>query len=193
MKRIAPAVLLLSLIALPGCSAYNQLASLRSVTFAFTGVSDVRVAGIPIGPGASYSTLGVGDVARLAAAVLSHTMPLDVIAHVDVANPAENKVPARLASMTWKLFVEDRQAVAGSLAAPVSIEPGSTGDVPLAARLDLMQLGPTEAKDLYDLALAIAGQGVVDKELKLELVPSVETSLGAIRYPSPVVIRRARR
>src|SRR5690349_23653301 len=99
MKRIAPIVLLSSLLLVPGCSSMSQLAALRSCTFAFTGVSDVRLAGISIGPGADYSHLGVADIARLTAAVLAKTMPLDVIAHVEVANPAENKVPARLASM----------------------------------------------------------------------------------------------
>src|SRR5262245_51539742 len=71
MKRIAPAVLFASLLLVPGCSSMSQLAALRLCSFTFSGVSDVRLAGISIGPGANYSNLGVADVARLTAAVLS--------------------------------------------------------------------------------------------------------------------------
>ena len=36
-----------------------------------------------------------------------------------------------------------------------------------------------------------AGQGSLQKDLRLELMPTIETSLGPIRYPVPVVVSRA--
>ena len=182
---------LLAVVALPGCAAMNEVAALRHVTFAFSGVSNVRFVGIAIGPGASYSNLSMADLARLAAAALAQQAPIELVAHVSATNPPENKVPARMVNMGWKLFVEDRQALAGQLDTPVVIEPGKAVDVPVAVRFDLVQMGASGAQDLYDLAIAIAGQGTVQKDMRLELVPTIETSLGPITYPAPLVIRRA--
>ena len=188
--RFAAPLALLALVALPGCAAMQELAALRLVTFEFANVSDVRFVGIPIGPGADYSKLGLADLARLAAAAVTQQAPIELIAHVSAANPPENKVTARMVDMGWKLFVEDRQTLAGQLGAPVVIESGRTVDVPVAMRFDLVQLGTTGSRDLFDLAVAIAGQGTIQKDMHLELVPTVETSIGPLSYPSPIVIRR---
>lgn len=187
---LAAPLALLALVALPGCTAMQELAALRLVSFAFTNVSDVKFVGIPIGPDADYSKLGLGDVARLAAAVVEKQAPIELVAHVGATNPPENKVTARLVALGWKLFVEDRQALAGNLGSPIEIPSGRTVDVPVAVRFDLVQLGASGARDLFDLAVAIAGQGTVRKDMRLELVPTVETSLGPLTYPSPIVIRR---
>ncbi len=182
--------LVLVLLALTGCTALQELAALRSCTFAFTNVSDVRIAGIAIGPSSRSGSLGSVDAMRLAAAVLARQVPLELVAHVSATNPPENKVAARMVNLDWTLFVEERQALAGTLAEAVSIAPGRTADVPLAVRFDLLQLASGGARDMFELALAIAGQGTVKKDLRLELMPTIETSLGPIRYPSPIVVHR---
>ena len=181
---------LLTLLAVPGCTALQQLAALRSVTFAFAGVSDVHIAGIRIGAGSSYASLDLADAARLGTAIVSKEVPIEFVAHVNASNPPENTVSARMVDLDWTLFIEDRQTLAGELSGPVVITPGGTADVPLTVRFDLLQLGSGGARDLFDLALAIAGQGSIQKDLRLELVPTIETSLGPIRYPAPVVVRR---
>jgi hypothetical protein len=188
--RFALPIALLAIFLLPGCAAVNELAALRHVTFEFAGVSDVRLVGIPVGPGADYSKLGLGDAARLAAAVLSKQAPIDMVVHVAATNPPENKVTARMVDMGWTLYVEDHQALAGRLGGAVALVSGRTTDVPLTVRFDLVQLGAGGASDLYDLAVAIAGQGSVKKDLRLELVPTIETAMGPIQYPSPIVVRR---
>lgn len=188
--RLAAPLALLALVALPGCTAMQELAALRLVSFAFSNVSDVRFVGIPIGPSADYSNLGLADAARVAAAVIAKQAPIELVAHVSATNPPENKVTARLVRMGWKLFVEDRQALAGDLGTPVVIESGRTVDVPVAVRFDLVTMGVSGARDMFDLAVAIAGQGTIRKDMRLELVPTVETSVGPLTYPSPIVIRR---
>jgi len=178
-------------MAIPSCTALQQLAVLRTVTFAFAGVSDVRLAGIRIGAGSSYSSLSVTDVTRLAAAVLAKEVPFEMVTHVSATNPSTNTVTARMVDLDWTLFIEDRRMLAGGLGGPIAISPGRTVDVPLAVRFDLLQLGGGRARDLFDLALAIAGRGSIQKDLRLELVPTIDTSLGPMRYPTPVIVRRA--
>ena len=86
----------LALVALPACTALEQLAALRTVTFAFAGISDVRAAGIRVGPGASYGSLSSTDITRLGAAIVARNIPLDMIAHVSATNPPDNTVTARV-------------------------------------------------------------------------------------------------
>ena len=177
--------------AVPGCAAMNQLVALRAVKFAFDRVSDVRIAGIRIGSGSSFSSLTASEALSLGTAIASHEVPLDMLVHVSATNPPENTVTARMNGLDWTLFVDDRKTLAGGLPSPVAVEPGRTADVPLAVRFDLLQLANGGARDLFDLALAITGQGALRKDLRLELVPTIETSIGPMRYPVPVVVRRS--
>ena len=187
--RLVPALALL--LSIPGCATLQELAALRSVTFAFDRVSEVRLAGVSLSPGMRFGDLNLADAARVTAAVASRAQPLELVAHVDATNPAENRVAARMLTLDWTMFVEDRQALAGRVGDPVAISPGQTADVPVSVRLDLMSLGSGGVRDLFDLAMGIAGQGSAARELRMELVPTIETSLGPMRYPAPVVVRRA--
>ena len=40
------------------------------------------------------------------------------------------------------------------------------------------------------IALAIAGVSGYQKEIRLDLEPTIETDLGPIRYPRPITVRR---
>jgi len=178
-------------VGVSGCTALQELAALRSVTFAFDRVSGVRLAGVDLRPGMRYSDLSLTDVARVSAAVVTREVPLELVAHVSASNPAENRVAARMLRLDWRMFVDDRQALAGSVAEPWTIGPGSTADVPVIVRLDLLALGSGGARDLVDLALAITGTGSASRDLRLELSPTIDTALGPMRYPAPIVVRRA--
>lgn len=190
VSRFLRPVAAIVLIALPGCAALQQLAALRTVAFAFAGVSDVRIAGVSLAAGSSFTTLSLTDAGRIAAAVVANDVPLDLVAHVNATNPPENTVSARLVDLGWTLFVEDRRMLAGQVHSEISIAPGATADVPLGVRFNLLDLANGGARDLFDVAMAIAGRGTIRKDLRLELVPTIETSLGPIRYPVPVVVHR---
>ena len=77
-----------------------------------------------------------------------------------------------------------------SLANAITLPPGQGADVPVAVRFNLYSLANGGAQDIFETATAIAGYGTVVKTLRLELVPTIESSLGPIRYPAPVVLRR---
>lgn len=189
-RPAAVAALLVSVVGLAGCAALQEIAAVRSVAFAFDHVGEVRLAGVPLGPTTRYSTLGIADVARLTAGVVSRNVPLELVVHARAENPASNHVTARLVSIGWRLFIEDRETVAGTFGNALSILPGQSADVPVAVRFNLYDLGSGGAKDLFETATAIAGYGTVVKNLRLELAPTIDTSLGPISYPAPVVLRR---
>ena len=187
---LAGALLLAGALQLVGCATLSQVAALTRVGFAFDRVSDVRVAGIDVGRFVSYGDLGAVDVARFAAAVLDKEVPLDMIVHVRAQNPADNDVTARLVGMDWTLFVRDREAVSGSHPEDLLLPPGEPVDLPLATSIELTRLGDGRARDLFDLAVAIAGHGSTTVPIRLEMLPSIDTPAGKMRYPQPIVIER---
>jgi len=190
--RLSIAVALAGLVALSGCgSSHPPLAALSRVHFEFSGISDVKLVGIPIDAQTRYRSIGMLDLARLGAAIAANQVPLEFTAHLDATNPPENPVTARIVALDWSLFIDDRHALDGGLAAPVAIASGATGDVPLAVRMDLAQMGAGTGRNLFDLAVAIAGQGTVRKDVRLELHPVIQTRLGPIHYPYPIACRRA--
>lgn len=176
--------------AVPACTAMQELAALRSVRFAFDRVDRVRIAGIAVDGRRGFYDLDPGEAAHLAAAVLEKRMPLEMTLHVRAENPAENRVTARLMKMDWRLFLEDRETVQGVIEGPVGFPPGEPVDVPVPVSLDLLEFFRANARDAYQLALAFGGYGGEPKDVRLELMPTIETSLGPIRYPRPLVVRR---
>jgi len=175
---------------LPGCAALEQFAALRQVEFQFDRVSDVRLAGVLVSGKSGYGDVGAVDVARLAAAVASHNVPLDLVVHVRGTNPQANTVTARMLKLGWTFFVEDRQVVDGQLNESYAFEPGHPVDVPIAVRFNAYDKFGGGAKSLFELGLAIAGVGGYTKEVRADLVPTIDTSLGPIRYPTPITVRR---
>jgi hypothetical protein len=173
-----------------GCATLREVAALRRVAFALDGISDVRVAGVSLKPGLRYADLGITDTARLAGALRTRSVPIEMTLRVRADNPPDNPSAARIVSLDWKLFVEDRETLAGAVAGGDPIAPGTPAYVPIAVRYDLLAHGSRGARDLFDLAIGIAGLGGTPRDVRIELRPVVDTPLGPIAYPQPVVIRK---
>jgi hypothetical protein len=182
--------LLAGLLLLAGCATLREVAALRTVAFAIDRVSDVRIAGIAIDRVNGYSDLGTLDVARLAASVAAKQVPLDLVIHVQAENPKDNDVTARLVGLDWKLFISDRETVTGRHTGTFLLPPGQPVDVPVSASLELTRFFGGGGRELFDLALALAGRGNTPASVRLEAMPTIETPLGPMRFPTPIRIER---
>ena len=183
-------VLMCLIAGLVGCATLREIAALRTVAFSLDRVDNVRIAGVRVDDKRSYSDLSAVETARIAAAIVTKRVPLDLVVHVRAENPRDNQVSARLVDLDWTLFLENRETVSGKLAGTHLLPPGEPVDVPIGAQLDLLEFFNGSGRDLVDLALGIAGQGGSPKEVRLEALPTIQTSLGPIRYPGRIVIRR---
>ena len=181
---------LAAVVAAAGCATLRQFAALRQVSFAFDRITDVRLAGVSAAGKTSYSDLRLEDVARITAAIASRRVPLDFVVEVRAENPPTNTVTARLLQLGWTLFLDDSRVLAGKLDRAYAFEPGTPVIVPVAVSLDAYDLVGRNSRDLFDLALAIAGVQGHRKDVRLDLQPTVETDLGPITYPTPITIRR---
>ena len=179
---------LASLLALGGCATLQQLAALRDVDFSIDRVADVRLAGIDLSRVRSYSDLSAADAGRLALAVSQRELPMSFDVHVQALNPEDNSVDARLVRMDWTLLLQERETLSGTFADETVLPRGVPVDVPIGVSLDLIDFFEGSARDLFDLAMDIAGQGGEPTEVTLRAVPTVDTALGPIRYPQPITI-----
>jgi len=175
-------------LAVTGCATLQQFAALRNVDFSLDRISNPRLAGVNLSQVRSYGDLAFADAARLALAVTQKDLPLDFQLHLRAENPAENATDARLLRMDWTLLLQDRETLSGVFEEEILLPPGQPRDVPIRISLNLVDFFEGSAQDLLELALALAGQGGVPKEVALRASPVVETPLGPIRYPSPITI-----
>jgi hypothetical protein len=90
--------------------------------------------------------------------------------------------------MDWTLLLDDRETVSGSTTREFVLEPGVPGDIPITISLDLADFFETNARDMIDLALAVAGAGGEPTRITLRALPTIQTSIGPIRYPQPIII-----
>jgi len=181
MRTLLPLVLL----ALAGCAALTQLAPLYPVDFSFDRVSGVRIAGMA--PSADYASLSPEDLTRLASAVARRDVPVDLVVHIRAISPSKNTVNARMPQMEWTFFVEDHEVVHGTMAESFLFEPGKPADIALPVSFDAYDVFGGRTRDLYELGLAIAGH---EKEIRVDIRPTIETGLGPILYATPITLRR---
>ena len=184
LPRLAAVVL--SLLALSGCATLQQIGALQQVDFSLRGVSQVRLAGIDFSQVRSFSDLSLSDAAALAAAVRDRDLPLSLQLDVVGSNPPDNYADARMVELDWTLFLEDRETVSGVVDREVVLPRGQPTSIPVNVSLNLVEFYEGNAQDLFELAQSLAGVGGEPKEVALEALPTVQTSLGPIRYPEPV-------
>jgi len=190
MQRKYVAFILLSGILFigAGCQTLREIAALRSVAFAIDRVADARLAGVDVQRLRSYEDLSLTDIARLSQAVLRKELPFAFALHLRAENPADNSVSARMVQMDWTLLLDDRETISGVFDQTIVLPPGEPTDVSIPITLNLVSFFEDGARDLVELALAVAGQGGAPKRIKLQATPTIETPIGPIRYPQPIII-----
>lgn len=188
MRRVFGLSLFLLSFQACGCATVKEMTAIRHVDFRYDRISDAALAGISLNRVSSYETLGAADVARLALAVASKDVTLDLVVHLEGRNPETNSVTARMVAMDWAYLVDDRETVSGSVTQALSFPPGAPTDVPIRVSLDLVRFFGGDGRALLDTALSLAGQKTGGRQGALRILPTIDTPVGPMKYPAPIVI-----
>lgn len=186
MTLLRLASVFLVLLPLSGCATLQQIGALQQVDFSLRGVSEVHLAGIDFTRVRSFSDLSFADAASLTAAVRDRDLPLTLELDVMALNPQDNYADARLVQLDWTLFLENRETVSGVVDREIILPRGEPTAVPVGVSLNLVEFYEGNAQDLFELAQSLAGVGGEPKEVAVEALPTVQTTLGPIRYPEPI-------
>lgn len=180
--------LLLVTLATTGCATLQQIANLRQVDFRLREVSGLALAGVDLSDVRSVEDLNLVDVGRISIAVARNELPIEFILGVAASNPADGGGAARLTALDWTLLLEGRETISGALDREYVIEPGASTMIPVAIAFDLIEFAEGSATDLAELALSLANAGGSPKNITLRAQPTIDTPLGPIRYPEPIMI-----
>jgi hypothetical protein len=189
--RRAPwlATLFLLLGFLPSCAALESVLALSQVSFSLEAVRQVQLAGVELDRVRSYSDLSLNDALRIGSALSQGTVPLAMTLDLRGSNPDDNP-EARLVALDWTLFLRDRETISGLMEREVRFAPGASTSFPLTLSLDLLEFFQGSAQDLVEVAVALTSQDGSPAGVRLEVIPTVDTRLGPIRYPGPLVLER---
>jgi len=188
--RVVVAALLVSTAFLGSCAGLGRVAELVTPTFTLEGVSQVRLAGIKISEDILTEGLDVFQMGRIALAATRQDLPLALTLDMRSENPLFNKVSAYLARIDWVLLIDERETISGSTAMHVELKPGQPEIIPMTFSLNLMDFFmDRNAPALTDLALRIASEpGHVPAGVGLQIIPTIDTPLGPIRYFKPILL-----
>lgn len=176
---------------LPGCTALRELVAVGGLDFSLDGVGDVSLAGVELESIERFEDVRSTDVLALGRAVSEGELPLTLTLRVGASNPEDNP-RARITALEWDLVLRDRETVSGALDREVAVEPGERVEVPLRAELDLLRFFESDLRELAEIALAAARDDVSGDDVRLRIHPRVETPLGAVPYPEPLVLSPGR-
>ena len=178
----------IGLMAVAACATLQQIAALRQVDFSLGAVRNGRLAGVELSRVRTSRDLSALDLARLGYAVARKDLPLEFVLDVRGENPADNKVTATMVRLAWTLFLNERETIHGVLDTSFAFPPGVPTTMPMVMRLNLMQFFDGPAESLVDWAASLAGVSSDPTRVTLKAVPTIQTPLGPISYPSPITI-----
>jgi len=189
MARLIPRLASVCLVlALGACATLQQYAALRQVTFGLAGVRDGRLAGVPLDRIRNSADLSALELGRLGLALARNDVPLEFRVHVRAENPADNPTTATMVKLAWTLLLDDKETIHGVLDTTWTLPPGQPVVIPLLMRLNLREFFNGPVEDLVNLAASLAGLNADPARITLRAVPSIDTPLGPIAYPTPITI-----
>jgi len=185
-KWTYPALIMLAGAA--GCATLQQIAALRQVAFSLAGTRTARLAGVDLSRIRSYRDLSAMDIGRIGLAVARKDLPFEFQLDVRGENPAGNNVTATMVRLAWSLFLNDKETISGTLDTTLAFPPGQPTTFPMRMRLNLYEFFDGPGESLVDLAASLAGLSADSTRISLRGVPTIDTPLGRISYPTPVTI-----
>lgn len=173
----------------------NTLTNISRLQFKLDNVTNFRLAGIDISNKRSISDISITDGLKLTNAFATKSFPADFVLNVGALNPNDGtkgtrQSEATITSLDYRLLLDDVTTITGDISSPVSVPgTGQSINIPMKMSLDLYQFfGNKGYESIANLAMAIGGLGGSPARVKLDIKPTVKTSLGPISYPGRLTV-----
>lgn len=168
--------------------------SLSKLQFKVDNVNSFSAAGVNFVGKRSLTDFSISDGLSLANTFKNKNFPTDMVINVSVKNPNDGissptKSAVTLTGLASRLLIDGTPTVNADILSPVQIPASNqTVIVPVKFSLDMYQFFGNGGYDkLINLALALAGVGGSSR-VSLDAQPTVTSPLGAITYPSRIMI-----
>ncbi|MFC2131031.1 hypothetical protein ACFLSQ_06315 [Bacteroidota bacterium] len=173
----------------------QTLTNLKRLEFKLQDIDNFRLNNINISNKKSISDFSITDGMKLVQIFNSNKLPTEFILNIAAKNPNDGKGGSRkttstISGLDWNLYIDNKLTVSGDMNKSIDI-PG-TGEstvIPLKIKLDLYEFfGDKGYNDVINLALALGGVSGNTSRLKLDIKPTVSTSIGQITYPGRITV-----
>jgi hypothetical protein len=196
MKKLNLSILLLVLaLTALNCSVLNTFTNISRLKFKLGNTTNLQLAGVSLDGKRNINDFSSLEALKLSAAFIRGSLPLTFTLYVDAENPNDgtggySRTNATINSFPWRLFIDDKETIAGNIGAPVTVPgTGETTVIPLNASVDLIKFFKDKGYEgLLNLALNLTGRGTQPSRLTLFAQPTVHTGLGNIKYPEELKI-----
>jgi len=167
----------------------SQISNLSKCEFRLESVQQLNLAGINVQNIKNISDLNMMDAGRLAMAVSTQQLPLDLTLNIEAKNP--NTASAGMTKIDWILLIDDIEMTQGILDKQVSI-PANNGTtiIPMQMHIDLKKaLSGKSADAVINFGLNLAGAGNKPTRFTLRMKPTITVSGFPITYPGYLNIK----
>lgn len=173
----------------------NALTNISRLQFKLENVTNFKLAGIDISNKNSISDISAMDALKLTNAFATRSFPADFVLNIGALNPNDGtkgtrSTDATITSLDYRLLIDDVPTITGDISSPITIPgTGSSITIPLRMSLDLYSFFADKGyENIVNLAMAIGGVNGSAARLKLDVKPTVRTTLGPISYPSRITV-----
>ncbi len=194
MKR----VLIIGIIAghiVTSCSLFQTAENFSRLKFRIHSAKNYKLAGIQISNKTTVKDFTSVELLKLTSSLLQGKLPLTFNINVEAKNPNDasggfESTDLTIESFPWRLFIEDKETVAGNIKAPVFI-PGKGENViiPLDVEFDVAKtIKDKNLDNVLGIVLKLGGVGSSTSNIKLMTKPVIGTPIGKIQYPDEITI-----
>jgi LEA14-like dessication related protein len=173
MKIKSIVLLVACFLSFSSCDTITQLASFVNCKYEFTGLSNPAVAGISLNNIQNVNSLNAASLLKLAAGVMSGSLPLTTTVNVKATNP--NSTAAQIAGLDWALDMNSSSILTGTVNNQVNVPAnGGQTNIPFIVQMDLMQMFKGESKDnILQFVNNLLNLGKSSSNLSLRIKPTV--------------------
>lgn len=167
-----------------GCNVIKQVKTLADCTFAFDGISNVRIAGVSLDKVSNPSQISLTDVAAIISAITNKTAQITFDANVAIKNPNSQQVNVN--KLAWKLALDNVELIEGEQTTPIVVNANSTTKTSIKAKIDAAKvLKGSTIESVYTLYQNLTGKNASSKS---NVTVKVKPTINNFTFPSYVTI-----
>lgn len=168
----------------------HKLSNFANLQFKIESVTNFQLLDIPISSKQSLTDFSPAEVLKISSIFSEKKLPVSFVLNLAVKNPnngfqGKNRIPVTLKQLRWKLFIDGKETISGTLDREYTFTPDNTlGVLPLEISLDLVQFFENRGyKGLLNLVLTLGSAKSDPTIIVLEAEPLLSTPFGTIRAP----------
>jgi len=189
-------LIICTLFLLVSCNKFNinNIIDIKKLQFKLDSVSDFKVMNISLNNIKSISDFNPLEMLSLSSAISKGNLPLDFTLNLAVKNPNPSatelfNTAITLKSLPFKLFLDDRETIAGNIKEPLTVRGTQTMIIPLQIKLNILEFfNEKNMGSLFNLAKNLSGVSNEPVKAKLTASPVLDTPIGEMKYGKPITI-----